>query len=239
MLEMDIAGTEETSALLMVLADGMGGVAGGATASRTVIETFIREFPKSYGKSSARFRECLDAATIKLREHETDEPQLIGMGSTVVAVLYDGRGMDWLSVGDSPMWLFTGGRLVRLNADHSMVPVLVRLVRTGELPPDEVLSHRQRNMLRSVVTSTAAELVDCAYRSGSLQPDECLLIASDGIETLSEEEIAQELRAADGSVEAAADALLSSVRSAAVPDQDNLTFLMLSAGTASGDRATT
>ena len=228
-LEIDIAGTEETNALLMVLADGMGGVAGGAVASRIVVETFPREFPKSSGKTGARFRECLEAATNTLREQEANDPQLIGMGSTVVAVLYDGRGMDWLSVGDSPMWLFTGGRLVRLNADHSMIPVLQELVRTGELLPEEVHSHRQRNMLRSMVTSTPAELVDCAHRSGSLQPGEYLLIASDGIDTLSKIEIAQTLQLENSNAEAAADALLHSLRSVASPAQDNLTFLLLSA----------
>ena len=229
-LEVDMAGRGEAPALLMILADGMGGAAGGATASRIAVEVFAREFPKSRGKTGARFRECLAAATARLREQEIDDPRLNGMGSTVVAALYDGRSIDWLSVGDSPMWLYSAGTLERLNADHSMAPVLERLVRTGELSPDDARRDWRRNMLRSAVTGSPAELVDCASRPCRLEPGDCLLIASDGIETLAEKEIACELRAADGSAEAAADALDSAVRTAAGPGQDNVTFLLLSAG---------
>ena len=237
-LEVDMAGRREAPALLMILADGMGGAAGGATASRIAVEVFTREFPKSRGTTGARFRECLAAATARLRERETDDPRLNGMGCTVVAALYDGRGIDWLSVGDSPMWLYSAGTLERLNADHSMAPVLERLVLTGELSPEAARRDRRRNMLLSAVTGNPAEMVDCASRPCRLEPGEYLLIASDGLETLAEKEIACELRAADGSAEAAADALDSAVRAAAGPGQDNVTFLLLSAGADPVDRVT-
>ena len=231
-LEVDLAGTGEPSALLMVLADGMGGAAGGAVASRIAVEMFSREFAKSSGTIGDRFRRCLEAATARLRERETEDPRLSGMGTTVVAALYDGRGVDWLSVGDSPMWLFTAGTLARLNADHSMAPLLAQLVRKGELTPDEARSDRRRNMLRSAVAGRPAELVDCGYRPCRLRPGDCLLIASDGLETLSEEEIARELGAAKGNGEAAADALVSALRAAADPGQDNATFMLLPAASA-------
>ena len=236
-LEVDTAG--ETPALLMILADGMGGAAGGATASSTVVDVFTREFPISSGNTDVRFRQCLEATTVSLSEQETDDPRLKGMGSTVVAALYDGHRIEWLSVGDSPMWLFTNGTLVRLNADHSMVPVLQRLVGAGKLSPEKARGDWRRNMLRSAVTGSAAEMVDCAYRACRLQSDDFLVIASDGLETLSEEEIARELRAASGNAEAAANALFSAVRAASGPSQDNVTFLLLSAGPDPKDRATT
>ena len=228
-LEVDIAGSGDAPALLMVLADGMGGAAGGAIASRIAVEAFTREFPKSSGTIDARLRTCLDAATARLRRREIEDPRLRGMGTTVVAALSDGRGIDWLSVGDSPMWLFAGGRLERLNADHSMAPILADLVRKGELTPDRARHDWRRHMLRSAVTGTAPEMVDCAYRSCRLLPGDYLLIASDGLETLAEDRIADELRAAKGSAEDAADSLMSAVRGAAGPSQDNVTFLLLSA----------
>ncbi|MCY4394166.1 MAG: protein phosphatase 2C domain-containing protein [Rhodospirillaceae bacterium] len=236
-LEVDTAEGGEAAALLMILADGMGGAAGGAIASRTAVDAFAREFPESCGSPGARFRECLATATATLREREIAEPQLSGMGTTVVAALYDGRGLEWLSVGDSPMWLYSAGTLERLNADHSMAPVLERLVQRGDLSPDAARRDWRRNMLRSAVTGSPAESVDCASRPCRLAPGDYLLIASDGLETLAEEEIARALGAAGGSVEAAADALDSAVRAAASPGQDNVTFLLLSAGTgAPGDR---
>ena len=218
------------AALLMILADGMGGAAGGAVASRAVVEVFAREFPALSGTPDTRFRTCLEAATADLRAREIADPRLNGMGTTVVAALYDGRSLDWLSVGDSPMWLYASGALERLNADHSMAPFLERLVLAGELSPEAARTDWRRHMLRSVVVSSPPDLVDCGSRPCRLQPGGCLLIASDGIETLAEAEIAQELRAADGSADAAVDALDRAVRAAAGPGQDNVTFLLLSAG---------
>ena len=223
-LEVDVAGP----ALLTVLADGMGGAAGGAVASRIAVDTFIRAFPDAGGTIEARFRHCLEAATAGLRERETEDRRLRGMGTTVVAALHDGRGVDWLSVGDSPMWLFAGGELHRLNEDHSMAPLLAELVRAGELTADRARRDRRRHMLRSAVMAAAPDLVDCGYRACRLLPGDFLLIASDGLETLAEDEIAERLHAAKGGAGEAADALMSGLRAAAGPYQDNATFLLLS-----------
>ncbi len=228
--EIDIAGSGEAPALLLVLADGMGGAAGGAVASRIATDAFIGEFAGLAGTVSDRLRACLDTATARLRQRETEDTRLLGMGTTLVAALHDGRGVDWLSVGDSPMWLFADGGLERLNADHSMAPMLEELVRRGEMTPDQARHDGRRHMLRSAVTGRPAGPVDRGYRACRLLPGEFLLIASDGIETLPVERIARELREARGDAEAAADALDSALRAAAGPYQDNATFLLLSAG---------
>ena len=223
-LEVDAAGP----ALLMALADGMGGHAGGAEASRIAVDAFLRGFPGARGTVEDRLRHCLQAATAAMREREDGDRRLRGMGTTVVAAIRDGRGVDWLSVGDSPMWLFAGGELLRLNADHSMAPLLEERVRAGEMTADAARRDRRRHMLRSAVTGQPPELTDYGYRPCRLLPGEFLLVASDGIETLAEEEIVRELRAANGSAEEAADALVAGVRAAAGPHQDNVTFLLLS-----------
>ena len=228
-LAVDLAGGGGAGALLMVLADGMGGAAGGAVASRVAVESFARRFPDLRGTAADRFRECLAAATADLGAREIADRGLRGMGTTVVAALHDRRGIDWLSVGDSPMWLFADGALIRLNEDHSMAPVLERLVRAGEMSRAAALRDRRRHMLRSALTGRPAEMVDCGWRSCRLLPGDFLLIASDGLETLAEEEIARLLGAARGGVDAAADALDSALRLAAGPAQDNATFLLLAA----------
>ena len=218
----------EPATLLMVLADGMGGHAGGAEASRIAVDAFLRGFPGARGTVEDRLRDCLEAAVAAMREHEAGDRRLRGMGTTVVAAVCDGRGVDWLSVGDSLMWLFAGGALARLNADHSMAPLLEERVRAGEMTAEAARHDRRRHMLRSALMSQPPELVDCGFRPCRLLPGEFLLVASDGIETIAEEEIAERLRAADGNAEDAADALMSAVRAAAGPHQDNVTFLLLS-----------
>ena len=217
----------ETPAVFMVLADGMGGEAGGATASRCVVEAFMHRICELEGGTEARLDACLDAANWEIRARVDADPGLEGMGSTVVAAVYDGRSVTWLSVGDSPMWLFSGGRLVRLNADHSMAPVLDRMAEVGEITREEALSDGTRHMLRSAVTGSELDLIDRETLPCCLGEGDFLLLASDGIETLSREEIELCLGSAHGGVRATADALLSAVKAAGKPHQDNVTFLLL------------
>ena len=224
-VEFGIAG--KTPAVLMVLADGMGGEAGGATASRCVVDAFLRRVREPVGGTEAWLDACLDAANREIRTRVEADPDLQGMGSTVVAAVYDGQSVSWLSVGDSPMWLFTGGRLVRLNADHSMAPVLDRKAEVGEITREEALRDGTRHMLRSAVTGSELNLIDRGHRPCCLAQGDYLLLASDGLETLSQEEIDLCLGSAHGEVRATADALLSAVKAAARPHQDNVTFLLL------------
>ena len=213
--------------LLMVLADGMGGEVGGARASRSVVRTFLGRFGEIEGPTDARLNECLDEANRGLHDQVAFDPDLDGMGSTVVAAVYDGRNVSWLSVGDSPMWLFAEGRLTRLNADHSMAPVLDGMVERGEMSRQEALTDGTRHMLRSAVTGLEVDYVDCDRHPCRLGQGDYLLVASDGIETLTEEDIEHCLDTTDGNAEAAADALYSAVQAADRPNQDNVTFLLL------------
>ena len=217
----------ETPAMLMVLADGMGGEAGGATASRCVVEAFMHRIREPEGGTETWLDACLDAANRDIRTRGDADPDLEGMGSTVVAAVYDGQSVSWLSVGDSPMWLFTDGRLVRLNADHSMAPVLDRMAEVGEITREEALNDGTRHMLRSAVTGSELDLIDRGYRLCRLGEGDFLLLASDGIETLSHDEIELCLGSARGEARATADTLLSAVKAAAKPYQDNVTFLLL------------
>ena len=226
-LENNLKEDDTPSGLMMVLADGMGGEAGGALASRTVVEAFTHSFPRLHGTPDIRFEQCLGEASGRLRKMVQDDPSLDGMGSTVVAVHYDGKELTWLSVGDSPMWLFSDRNLVRLNADHSMAQILDRLVEKGELTAEEARNDRRRNMLLSAVTGARVEHVDCTKRSCRLRERDCILLASDGIQTLSDEDIERHLINAGGKAENAADMLFSAVQTAAGVSQDNMTFLLL------------
>ena len=179
------------------------------------------------GPASFRFKQCLNEASSRLCELVKDDPSLEGMGSTVIAAHYDGQELTWLSVGDSPMWLFSNKKLVRLNADHSMARVLDRMVENGDLSEEEARNDRRRNMLLSAVTGSPVEIVDCAKRSCRLVAQDRLLIASDGIQTLADQEIERQLAATEGTAESVADALLSAVRTASGERQDNMTFLLL------------
>ena len=74
------------------------------------------------------------------------------MGCTLVAARIKAGRLGWISVGDSPMWRFAGGRLERLNADHSLKTDLEERVRRGEMSAAEAREDPQRHALTSAVT---------------------------------------------------------------------------------------
>ena len=74
------------------------------------------------------------------------------MGCTLLAVVLAQEGLYWISVGDSPLWLWRAGRLHRLNQDHAYRSILAHRVHEGEMSADDAARHPDRNALISAVT---------------------------------------------------------------------------------------
>ena len=149
------------------------------------------------------------------------------MGSTVVAAVVSQHGLDWISVGDSPLWLFRDGKLRRLNADHSMAPVLANLVAVGRMTEEEAATDPKRHALRSAVMGDEIHMIDVSSQPVAIRKSDRLLLASDGLMTLEDEEIAHILQnMQDATLSEAADALIQAVEEAGHPNQDNTTVLL-------------
>jgi hypothetical protein len=150
------------------------------------------------------------------------------MGCTLVGAAITEGGLQWISVGDSPFWLFRGDRLIRLNADHSMAPLLAEQVAAGKMSAEEAAHHPQRNALRSAVIGDSLPLVDLKDTPMALEPGDRLVLSSDGLETLSDDEIAEVLRegAADDP-ESLAARLLAAVEARNRKGQDNTTVVIV------------
>jgi protein phosphatase len=97
--------------LLFLVADGMGGHAGGDTASAVVTESFTEAYRAASGSTRERLQLALAAANAALAAAIADNSALKGMGSTLVAAVVSAAGLEWLSVGDSPLWLYRDGTL--------------------------------------------------------------------------------------------------------------------------------
>ena len=112
------------------------------------------------------------------------------MGCTLLAVVLAEEGLYWISVGDSPLWLWRRGRLRRLNQDHAYRSILAAEVSAGEISAADAFRHPARNALVSAVTGDEVELVDLPRQAHPLKPGDQMLLASDGLLTLGENEIA-------------------------------------------------
>ena len=212
---------------VLLIADGMGGHVSGDKASRTVVKTFVEIYHDTDGPISDRLRACLNAANDALVEAIKENPELEGMGSTVVAAVVSQHGLDWISVGDSPLWLFRDGKLRRLNADHSMAPVLANLVAVGRMTEEEAATDPKRHALRSAVMGDEIHLIDVSSQPVAIRKSDRLLLASDGLMTLEDEEIAGILQnMQDAPLSEVAEVLIQSVEEVGKPNQDNTTVLL-------------
>ena len=199
--------------LLALVADGMGGHAGGAVASKTVVDTFV-----SAVEGGASLADGLQAANDAVRKKAAGDTKLTGMGSTLVAATLKGDEISWISVGDSPLYLIFAGKLDRLNADHSLAPHIDALVRRGVITAEEAAGHPGRHTLREAVMGEPLKMIDEGHRR--LVPGATLLLCSDGVESLPHERIAA---ASSMSVRGLIDAVLGAKR----PHQDNVTIIKL------------
>ncbi|MFZ1642384.1 MAG: protein phosphatase 2C domain-containing protein [Candidatus Contendobacter sp.] len=216
----------EAGDLLLVLADGMGGEQAGARASALAVRGFVG----AYDRASAvaipdRLEQTLAHVNERMARDVAIDPQgLHGMGCTLLAVVLAEEGLYWISVGDSPLWLWRQGRLYRLNQDHAYRSVLAYQVSSGEISAADAARHPDRNALISAVTGTELELVDLPRQPYPLEPDDQILLASDGLLTLDEKEIAAVLSRARAEDHPCRQ-LLAAVAGRRNLHQDNVTVL--------------
>jgi protein phosphatase len=213
-----------------VLADGMGGHTGGALASRTVCDHFLQSVAAAKGEVGERLIEGLGAANAAVANKIAANPLLAGMGSTLIGAAFTSAGIEWVSVGDSPLFLFRRGEIALLNEDHSLAPELDRMVAEGKLTAEEARHDPRRHMLRSAVTGEEIDLLDVSRQPLKLEPGDYVILASDGIATLENTEIARLIQgyAKDGAA-AVARAIIRQIEALREPYQDNATVVVVRA----------
>lgn len=160
---------------LWLVADGMGGHAGGARASSVARDT-VRERIIS----GSDLAEAVMAAHEAIRAEQLDNPELNDMGTTIVALAErDGRyEVCW--VGDSRAYRFSPQRnsFELLTSDHNVAGVLVA---SGALTPDEATRHPQRHVLTDCLGLAGEEGPRVDRVEGEWRSDEMILLCSDGL----------------------------------------------------------
>ncbi len=216
------------SQVVAVLADGMGGHAGGDLASQMVCDTFLDVFTKNNGGVSECLLQALNDSNEALAKRVKSEPMLSGMGSTLVGVSFGTHGLHWVSVGDSLLLLFRRGEIAHLNEDHSLAPELDRLAAAGKITVEEARQDPRRHMLRSAVTGDDMELIDRSRKALELEVDDYVILASDGLHTLEENEVQRVISAySNDGTDAVAGALIRAVEAMRDPHQDNATVVVV------------
>ncbi len=208
---------------LFVVADGMGGHAGGDVASHIAAQR-IAEADQPYATPEdavSALHDALIAANGLLAETVFDHNELTGMGTTVSAIARVGDTFALAHIGDSRVYRFRGGELTQMTTDHTFVQ---RLVESGRITPEEAAVHPRRAVLMRVLGDVdASPEIDTAVFD--VKAGDRWLLCSDGLSGyVSEEKIVHVLstiRTAQG----AADRLVKESLDHGAPD--NVTVLLI------------
>lgn len=172
---------------ILVVADGMGGHQGGATASRMSATTVKSQYLRARTEDVATgLREALLAANRQIHAAASSDQHLEGMGTTTSAMVFRDSSIYIAHVGDSRVYRVRNGEIEQLTEDHSLVATMVK---QGLITPEEAESHPRRNVLqRSMGVSEEVE-VDILGPE-PLELGDVYLSCSDGLHgQMTEEEI--------------------------------------------------
>ena len=173
-----------------------------------------------------RLMAALEAANYAIHDRVAAEPELIGMGTTLVAAVVEGHELRWVSVGDSPLWLVRSGEIRRLNANHSVAGELAEQVAAGEMTAAEAAEAPGRAMLFSALLGEYIDLVDIPEAPVRLEPGDVVMIASDGVETCGPDELIDIVCGGDDAAAELVDRVLAAVEDHEIDYQDNATLVV-------------
>ena len=164
---------------LLILADGMGGPAGGDIASSIAIDHVrgLDSVAENPDVALDSLRTALGQAHQELCERSTQDPALTGFGTTCIAIRRSEDALTMTHIGDSRAYRLRGGELRQMTNDHSFVQYLVD---TGQLTPDQAENHPQRSVLLRVL-GDSQEDVNLDESHPELKVGDRWLLCSDGL----------------------------------------------------------
>jgi serine/threonine protein phosphatase PrpC len=209
---------------LAAVADGMGGHRAGEVASAIAMEELATlehagPWPTPAGAGEA-LRAVFLQANRRIREVASKDSEFEGMGTTLVALLEDGDSVHLANVGDSRAYLLRNGELSQVTVDHTLVQ---ELIDEGRLRPDEAERHPQRSIItRALGVESDVEVDLFTYK---LLPGDRLLLCSDGLSGVVNEQRIRNVMLRVPEPQRAAEKLVAMANEGGGPD--NITVVVL------------
>ena len=213
---------------LLALADGLGGHSGGEVASATAVKSFRDAFVSTPSDLAIgkRLLAGLQEANFAIYDRAQASPELLGMGTTLIAAALEQDSLIWVSVGDSVLWLLRGHRIRRMNENHSVGGMLDKQVLAGEISAEDAASAQDRSDLLEALMGDDVSLVDAPNESVRLQSGDVVILASDGVEVCDDAELIEIVTKLNQSARDIVDAILEAVERHERPRQDNATVIV-------------
>lgn len=188
---------------LYVVADGMGGHAGGGTASRIAVETIDKELRRARESRENPFistpnlqdalipealRTAVEKACLAIYTAAQEDPRLSGMGTTVISIVVRDDQAFFAHVGDSRAYLIRGELIQQISEDHSLVN---EQIKAGMITPEEAKHSRYKNIITRSVGFEEEVQVD--VMGVITEPNDVFLLCSDGLANMLEDREIHEL----------------------------------------------
>ena len=211
---------------LYIVADGMGGYNCGEVASNCAIAAFIEYIDQNY-KEETFSEDVLDLligaaqyANFAVYQKSVDDQSCNGMGTTFLAAVIQGGKIYIVHIGDSRLYLYRDGILRQVTKDHSFV---MEMVKKGKLTLEEAAVHPKRNVItRALGVEGMAELDTYVE---PLEGKDIILMCSDGLHAMIDDEQIQEILSRSASLDVQADALVDLANR--MGGKDNISVILI------------
>lgn len=168
---------------LFLVADGMGGHKAGDYASRCAVETICDVADRAFEKEpQAILKKAIEAANEMVYQKSLEEPDLEGMGTTIVAATCMGHYVQIANVGDSRLYVI-GDSIRQITQDHSWVEEMVRV---GALDKEDARAHAKKNIITRALGANNGVEID--FFTVEVEEGEEILMCSDGLTNMLEDE---------------------------------------------------
>ena len=175
----------DRGSVLCVVCDGMGGAKSGNVASSLAAEVFVEEVRQTWipgmksDDAEQMLRSAVKLANFTVYDQAQQLEEFSGMGTTLVALLVQGKEAIIVNVGDSRAYRVGRNGIRRLTTDHSLVQMMVD---RGELTPEQARTYPGKNFITRAVGTEPVAMCDVFHLD--VERGDCLLLCSDGLSNM-------------------------------------------------------
>lgn len=188
---------------LFVVADGMGGHRAGDIASRRTVEVLLEEIRNSDADNPITIiSNAISVANRKIVELAGSAEEYYGMGTTLVVCTVVGDVVYIANVGDSRLYVYDNG-LQQITRDHSLVEEMINM---GKIERSEARVHEKKNIITRAVGGSDEVIAD--FFEAEVKPGNIIIMCSDGLTNMVEDEVIEEVLKGSAGIEEKADRLL-------------------------------